>query len=322
MPHLNTVPYCLRMAAIFVALLLPLRGRAQTLITSDSLLNTGSPITTTYNAPGTSGQNGLVNLATDATKNLWLMYDNPWGVTTGSGTITQTYSGSGSITTSISLSGLPAGGVDGSPFVLLGCDQYSDCFGAGQPLQFPKQLSAMSSLVIDMNYALSGTLTGSRNMDVIFDDWVCNSNHPTGIPDCLEIIFTPYYNFPGNPGSLIRTINIPVILNGSASTWSFDEYSGGTNPDNALVIPHTRPGATSATVRFDMLPMMQQVVTDFGNPAYQWLTGVELGSEFGGSSSQSYTFTLNKLGVEQTLAGSPPAGSPPAPPTNLTGVVK
>jgi hypothetical protein len=60
MPHRHTVRYCLKVAAIFVALLLPLRGRAQTLITSDSLLNSGSPVTITYNAPGTSGPVGNV----------------------------------------------------------------------------------------------------------------------------------------------------------------------------------------------------------------------------------------------------------------------
>src|SRR5712691_2812116 len=120
MTHLRTpARYLLSktlLLTMFGALLLPLNARAQTLITSDSLLNTGSPLTESSNAPGTNGAVGLVHSSSNTSVNLWLIYTNPWGVTSGSGTISMNYSGSGSIVTSINLTGLPGGGVDGSPF--------------------------------------------------------------------------------------------------------------------------------------------------------------------------------------------------------------
>ena len=317
MPHPHNVRYCLKMAAIFVALLLPLTGRGQTLITSDSLLNTGSPLSQTYTAPGTSGPNGPINLSSDSSVNLWLMYPDPFGINSGSGTIVQNYTGSGSVTESISLSGLPGSGVDAFPFILYGCDPFSDCYN-GQPPQFPKQLSAMSSLVVDFNYGLSGTITG-RDVDLLFDEWVCNSNHPTDSSQCLEIEVLPYYSFVDfGGGSFIKTINESATLNGSTSTFSFDEYKGGTN---ILFYPHTMPGLSSGHLRFDLLDFLKEGVTTWGDSSYQYISGIELGTEFGASSSQSYTLTLTRLDIEQTSAGSPPA-PPPAPPTNLTGIVK
>jgi len=320
MTHLRTpARYLLSktlLLTMFGALLLPLNARAQTLITSDSLLNTGSPLTESSNAPGTNGAVGLVHSSSNTSVNLWLIYTNPWGVTSGSGTISMNYSGSGSIVTSINLTGLPGGGVDGSPFTLLGCDQWAGCSANGQPLQFPKQLSAMSSLVVDYSYALSGTITGSLDIDMIWDEWVCNSSHPNGIPACLEVEILPYYNFSMGHGgaTFVRTVNVPVTLNGNANTLSLDEYTWG---QAVLYFPHTLPGLASASIRFNMLNLLNQAVTDNGNTAFSWLMGIEAGTEFGASSTQSYTFTLSKLDVEQTLAGSQPA-----PPTNLTAVVQ
>lgn len=296
------------------ALLLPGTLNAQTLITTDSLLNTGSPVSTTYTAPGTSGINGPVPQATNSSATLWLMYDNPWGINSGSGSISQDYTGSGSIKTSINLSGLPGGGVDAYPFVLYGCDPYSDCYNA-QPPQFPKQLSAMSSLIVDFDYALSGTITG-RDVDVLFDEWVCNSNHPTDTSQCLEIEVLPYYSFIYfGGGTFVKTINEPVTLNGTATTFSFDEYVGGTN---VLFYPHTMPGLASGQLRLNLLDFLTAGVTAFGNSTYQYISGIELGTEFGASSTQSYTLNLTKLDIEQTLAGT----TTPAAPTNLTAVAQ
>ena len=319
MPRLPAIFSCRALSfliAIVIASLFSLTARSQSqkLITSDSLLDTGSPLSTTYNAPGTSGQNGSVQLATNNSVTLWLMYDNPWGVSSGSGTITQNYSGSGSLTTAINLSGLPGGGVDGSPFVLYGCDQYSDCIN-GQPPQFPKQLASMTSLIVDFSYAVTGAITGSRNVDVIFDEWVCNSNHPTGIPQCLEVEVLPYYSFAsgGRGGTFVRTFNEPVTLNGTASTLSFDEYIWG---QDVLFYPSgSGSGLSSAEIRFNLLDFLNSAVAAYGNSSFSWLAGVELGTEFGGSSSQSYQLTISKLDIEQTL------GSLPTPPTSLTVVV-
>lgn len=315
MSHLLSAPTSRLARAFFTALiplaLLPIPASAQTLNTSDSSLDTGSPTSTTYTAPGTSGINGPVTLASNASKNLWLMYDNPWGITTGSGTIKQTYSGAGSITTAISLSGLPGGGVDGYPFVLYGCDPWMDCH-QGQPPQFPEQLSAMSSLTVNVNYALTGTITGS-NIDLLFDEWVCTSSSPSNNSQCLEIEILPYYSFVNfGGGTYVKTVNEGVTINGASTTFSFDEYVGGTN---VLFYPHTMPGLASGELEMNLLDLLQAGVSAYGNGAYQYVAGIELGSEFGASSVQSYTLTLTKFEIDQTLV------TRPAPPTNLTDVV-
>ena len=126
----------------------------------------------------------------------------------------------------------------------------------------------------------------------------------------------PYYSFSlGHGGAtFVRTVNLPATLNGSSSTLSFDEYTWG---QAVLYFPHTLPGLASASLRFNILTLLNQAVTDYGNSVYSWLMGMEAGTEFGGSSAQSYTFSLSKLGIEQTLSGGPPAS-----PTNLTVVVR
>jgi Glycosyl hydrolase family 12 len=319
MPHLRSAACHLLsktlLAAIFGASWLTPRAGAQTNTTTDSLLNTGSVLSETSNAPGTNGAVGLVHSSSNSATNLWLIDTNPWAVTSGSGTVSINYNSTGSIVTSVNLSGLPGGGVDGSPFTLLGCDQWAGCSATGQPPQFPQQLSAMSSLVVDYSYSLAGTISGSRDIDMIWDEWVCNSSHPNGIPDCLEVEVLPYYSFSlGHGGAtFVKTVDLPVTLNGSSATLSFDEYTWG---QAVLYFPHTLPGLASASIRFNMLTLLNQAVTDYGNSVYSWLMGMEAGTEFGGSSTQSYTFTLSKFGVEQTLSGARPA-----PPTNLNVVV-
>ena len=122
MPCLRTLRHLLSkpfLAAILFLSFSSLKASAQLLVTSDSALNTGTAVSATYNAPGTSGPNPLVHPTGNASKNLWMMVANPWGVTKGSGTIEVNYSGAGAITTSVSLTGLPGGGVDGSPLHLV-----------------------------------------------------------------------------------------------------------------------------------------------------------------------------------------------------------
>jgi hypothetical protein len=299
--------------AAFLAVFASSTARAQTtLVTSDSLLNTGSSASTTYVAPGSGGLNGPIHAASNASLSLWLMYDDPWGVNSGSGTITQTYSGHGSMVTAVNLTGLPGGGVDGSPFILYGCDPYSDCYN-GQPPQFPKQLSSMSSLVVDLSYALSGNITGNRDIDLLYDEWVCNSSHPTDSSQCLEVEILPYYSFIDfGGGTFIKTIEEPVTLNGQTSTFSFDEYVGGTN---VLFYPHNMPGMSAGELKFNLLDLLTDGVAAFGNSSYQYLAGIDIGTEFGASSSQSYSLTIAKLDIEQST------GSGPAAPTNLTATV-
>ncbi len=315
MPHLGNarVRFALKVfsAAIISAAMLPPPGNAQTLTTSDSLLNTGSPTKTTYSAPGTGGMNGTVPLASNTSTNLWLLYSNPWGITSGSGTMNQTYSGSGSITTTINMTGLPGGGVDAYPFMLYGCDPWMDCY-QGQAPQFPKQLSAMSSLITDIKYSMTGTITGG-DIDLLFDEWVCNSSTPSDSSQCLEVEILPYYSFVYfGGGTFIKTINEPATLNGASSTFSFDEY---VTSNNVLFYPHTMPGLASGELSFNLLDLLNAGVSGFGNSSYKYVAGIELGTEFGASSAQSYTLTLSKFEIEQS------SGVQPAAPTNVTGTV-
>lgn len=315
MAHLNRLRlngFCKTfLAATIAAAILQTATMAQTLVTTDSALNTGTAASTSYKAPGTSGTNTPVHPSTDSSKSLWLLYNNPWGIRSGSGTMTQTYSGSGSITTSINLTGLPGGGVDAYPFVLYGCDPWMDCF-QDQPPKFPKQLSAMTSLTVDVKYSMTGTITGS-DIDLLFDEWVCNSGTPSDSSQCLEIEILPYYSFVNfGGGTFIKTINEPVTLNGTTTTLSFDEYVGGTN---VLFYPHVMPGLPAGEIRFNLLDFLKSGVTAFGDNSYQYVAGIELGTEFGASSTQSYTLTINKLEIDQS------SGTQPAAPTNLTSVV-
>ncbi len=305
MPYMRTGHFLLKctLGAMFLVLWLSPDAGAQT-YTTNSLLTTGRPLTERSRAPGTDGAVGLVHSASNSSINLLLIHTDPWRVTRGNGTISMDYTGEGSLVTKINLSGLPGGGVDGSPFTLLGCDQWTGCAAPGHPLQFPKQLSAMSSLIVDYSYGLSGNITGTRDIDMIWDEWVCNTNHPKGIPACLEVEVLPYYNFKdGHRGAaFIRTLNVAVTLNGALKTFSFDEYTWG---QAVLYFPHNLPGLASASIKFDMLKLLDQAVHDFGDSSFSWLMGMEAGTEFGASATQSYTFTLTKLNFSQTLATKP-----------------
>jgi hypothetical protein len=210
------------------------------------------------------------------------------------------YTGGRSLVTQVHLSGLPGRGVDGSPFALFGCDQWAGCPTAGQPVHFPEQLSAMSSLVLDFRYTLTGEIAGNRDIDMIWDEWVCHSNHPSGIPDCLEVEILPYYNFYfGHYGAtFVRTLNVPMTLNRTAATFAFDEFSWG---QAVLYIPHKLPGMTSTEMAFDMLPLLEQAVEDYGDPSFSWLMGIEAGTEFGANANQSYRFAVTHFQVTQTL---------------------
>ena len=171
----------------------------------------------------------------------------------------------------------------------------------------------MSSLVVDLNYSLTGTITGNRDVDLLYDEWVCNSAKPTDTSQCLEVEILPYYSFIYfGGGTFVKTINEPVTLNGTTTTFAFDEYVGGTN---VLFYPHTKPGPASGELRFNILDLLKEGVTAFGNSSYQWLCGIEIGTEFGANSSQSYTVTLTKLDVELTIGGAP------NPPSNLNVTV-
>src|SRR5437879_11691344 len=115
---------------------------AGTTSTYDSTLTNGIPITYTYNALG--GQNTSVVLDKNVDKNgnvtnLWWMYPDAYEIWTGSGTITMDYTGAGSVTTTVNLTGLNIAGVNAYPYYLLSCVT-KFCITRPQPAPYPAQL--------------------------------------------------------------------------------------------------------------------------------------------------------------------------------------
>ncbi len=119
-----------------------------------------------------------------------------------------------------------------------------------------------------------------------------------------------------------------MTLDGVSTTLALDEYNGSTadnlgsnQQQDILYVPHTLPGYSAASIRFDMLVLLKQAVSDFMNPTlntslaafgavdFEWLMGMEPGTEFGGggtanSATQSYSLTFSHLEFEQTLLGA------------------
>ena len=231
---------------------------SNTLTTSDSLLNTGTPISVSYNAPGTDAKVGVVKSLSNSNQ-LWELVVSPWNVNAGSGTIKMSYSGAGSITTQVNLTGLDNQAVNGYPFIFYGGDQWGDQIG-GQPPQFPAQLSAMSSLVADATYSLSGTFGG--DIDVLYDEWLIPSKTYTGgSGGALEVEVLPYCQFADFGGfTLVKTFSQTVTVNGVQTSMNFDEYSSGKGAGNAvLFIPVN--GVISGEVRLDLLAFMNEGAT-------------------------------------------------------------
>jgi len=167
-------------------------------------------------------------------------------------------------------------------------------------------------LMVDISYSMTGNITGS-DIDLLFDEWVCNSATPSDSSQCLEIEVLPYYSFVYfGGGTFIKTINEPVTLNGITTTFSFDEYVGGPN---VLFYPHVMPGLPAGELKFNLLDFLKSGVTAFGNNSYQYVAGIELGTEFGAKSTQTYTLTLSKFEIDQS------SGTQPSAPTNLTAIV-
>jgi hypothetical protein len=325
MPHLRTVRYCLRMAAVFVPLLLPLRGGAQPLITSDALLNTGNATTDTGTTNGTS-TNPFVPKTSDTSIHLWQLLANPWGVSNlSSGSTTISYSGTGSVVTTVNYTGVSSSGVSGYPFVLYGGDPYNSPPINSQGPTFPAQISSMSSLIADVSYTLSLT-NAPGNLDVGYDEWIIPSaTYHGGIPGALEVFIAPYFNFggacSGGGANFVGNFDVNVTLNGSTSLQTWKEYAWGSGPGNEIIFCPGGSQISSGEVRFNLLDFINQAISTNGHgsggtvTSSWYVAGIEYGTEWGNSTSPNYTLTSTKIDIEQTT------GSKPAPPTNLTSIV-
>jgi hypothetical protein len=279
-------------------------GIAQTYVTSDSDLNGGKPSLVTYNAPGKSSPSAQVISRSDSKDILWNILPDPWGLTSGSGTINVGYSGEGVIKAEVHLAGLNKAPVDAYPFVGYGADVFGYSIH-GQPLRFPAELSSMKSLIFDTSYELSGTFTG--NIDILFDEWLMPATtYSGGGKGAVEVEIFGYYDFAtGLFGKPVRTFTAPATLNGEPTNLSFLEYASKIGAGGgSIVLFYPKHQMKAAELRFDALLFLKEAA-DTAKVGPNWLVpGFDLGTEFGESATEDYTFTVKKVKIEQTMAES------------------
>lgn len=163
-----------------------------------------------------SGHSGCSNNL-PATYSLWNLIPELFGLSDGaspSGTAYLTYTGSGTITTTVNLSGVIASGVIGYPNIQAGIAGGGDS-AEGQPPQFAVQLNSVNSIVLGDSYSLN-ILDTNANHDKLLDEWV----QPTAAladPDQLEVAIFWYYDFNQSPLSTtyIGTFTEPMVVNGT-----------------------------------------------------------------------------------------------------------
>src|SRR5437870_4735860 len=106
-------------AAVAGALLsLAFHSSAGAVSTYDSSLTNGAAVSTTYTAPGSVTSTTTVVDKLNGT-NLWWYDPDTYSITRGSGTLVQTYSGTGHFTTTVNMSGLNSTQVNAYPFFFL-----------------------------------------------------------------------------------------------------------------------------------------------------------------------------------------------------------
>jgi glycosyl hydrolase family 12 len=287
---------------------------ATTDVTYDSSLTSGSPNTITYNVHR-AAPTAVITDKTNGT-NLWSMYPDPWGVKSGTGSINMNYTGSGSVVTTVSMSGLNHSAINAYPFFFYGCDQYGDC--VAKPTQaptFPVRLSQMSLLILDESHNLAATTFSG---DITYDEWVTDGATGDQSKNALEVMVFPYIKFTtfSTGGTYLKTITEPVTISGVATTRNFDEYLA--LPTIYFFIDPTQP-VTNGELRLNLLDFLNEAVANagsMGKSTNSYLRGIEFGTEFGDNLSQNYTFTLNKFDIEQTVIAS--EATAPSVPTGLS----
>ncbi len=247
-----------------------------------------------------SGNIAIVVAKSNPGDQLWELDPSAWGVTSGNGSSKMSYSGAGAITTTVNFSGLNTTAVNGYPFIFYGGDQWGDQIG-GQPPQFPAQLSAMKSLMMDVNYSLSLT-QAPGNLDIADDEWLIPTQGYTGgSGGALEVFVAWYFNFAYGPaGSFVKVFTEPVTLNGTATSMNFYEYSTGSGPGNFIAF-YPESNIASGDIRYNLLDFLNEAAITAGLNSSWWLAGIEFGSEFGDASSVNYSLTVTKLQIAQMV---------------------
>jgi len=297
-----------------------------TLNSTDSALNTGKPATNDYSATG-SAQATIIAPA-GSHNQLWFYDPNPYGITSGSGTIDMDYSGSGPFGWSTNLSGLDNEVVVAYPNIQYGRSLFSGTGVDGQPPQFPAELSTVNSMPIDVAYTLTDKETDPHNLDVLFDEWVTTAPDTlyTNIGDWLEVGVFPYFAFPaGYAGTLVKTFDEAVTLNGTPTTISFHEYSAASgtcvnSQCGQAVFFYAVPdqNVASGEIAFDMLDFLKEAISTSGISGLNYLQAHDIGTELGGGTTANFSFTMSKFGfqlIPQVCPAPPPASISVAPTT-------
>ncbi len=301
---------------LFLLLILKSTGQATTSINSDSSLTLGASVT------GSGAATPLVTEKSNSSITLWQLLPNPWGVSSGTGNTTISYTGAGALTISVNYSGLNNSGVNGYPSIWYGGDEYGSSPINTQGLTFPSQLSSMSSLIFDVNYSLAIT-TKPGNQDIGYDEWLIPSpTYSGGQGGALEVVIAPYYVFSGG-GCRDTTFTATITLNGSPNTSTWHECSWGTGPGNEIIFYPSTP-ISSGDVRLDAITFFSKAIADYGGGAINsnwYVAGVFFGSEYGGTSNVNYTLTTTKVDIEQTIgsAGTAPVITSPTTATTTVG---
>jgi hypothetical protein len=272
------------------------RYHPRSLITTDSMLTLGKPASASE-ALSSCANAATVTARTNSHKALWLLDPCPWGVTGGNGQVTMSYSGSGSVTTTVNYSSLNQAAVNGYPFIFYGTDQYGDPPINGQPPRFQRRLSSLKRLITDVAYSLSSIKTPG-DLDVGYDEWIVPNR---GSSKTIEIFVMTYVNFADNaPGHFVQTFMEPAVIDGVPADMPFNEYSNGSGI-GGFVVFEPLTNIISGEVRFNLLDFLEEGVRISGVNTRWWSTGVEFGTEFGDASDVDYRLTVTKFDIEQTL---------------------
>ena len=253
---------------------------------------------------------------------MWLYYPNPYGITQGSGSIDMSYTGSSSFGWTTNLNGLNTAGVVAYPNISYGRSLFSATALRVSRRSFRPRSATSCRCQSNVAYTITDNEVESHNIDVLFDEWVTTDSNTlyTDIGHWLEVGVFPYLDFPGGyAGALVKTFQEPVTLNGTATTISFYEYSAssGTCSNNQCgqavffyAVPDQK--VASGEIAFDMLDFIKEAVTTSGIAGLNYVQAHQLGTEFGGSSEQNFSFTMSKFGFETGPAGMPHCNRDPS----------
>ena len=175
----------------------------------------------------------------------------------------------------------------------------------------------MCSLIGDISYSLSGTLTG--DIDVAYDLWLVPKIPAIAAETpalwrlgCFRTSILPL----GYAGTFVRTFTETVTVDGTPTSTGFLEYADPAprrGAGSSVFFYYPSEGIVSGEVRADLLDFMNEAVTTAGLNSSWWAQGIELGTELGDSSSQNFTFSLTKLDIEQAVLPTPTPAPTPVP---------